>query len=79
MNASDFVTLGPRLVVPFDALDVVLDLEQRGITLCRTETGELIARPRQRLTDVDRARVRRWKLHIAAILAYCEDAEWSVQ
>jgi hypothetical protein len=66
-------------VVPFDALDVVLDLERRGITLSRTDAGDLLARPRQLLTDDDRARVRRWKLHIGAILAYCQEADRSVQ
>lgn len=65
-----FVVLRPGLIVSREALEAVLDLEQRGVRLTAQPDGAILAAPRTALTDADRASVKRWKFHILAILAY---------
>jgi hypothetical protein len=70
LSASDFVLLKGGLTLPLAALRLTWDLENRGLELT-TEGGDiLIAGPRERLTDDDRAALRRWKRHILVLLAY---------
>ncbi len=67
MSVCDVVTLGGGRTVPRAAWELLLDLEARGIRLELDGDG-IIARPRAKLTDDDRVQVRRWKVHIAAVL-----------
>ena len=73
MNTSKFVTLRGGLTVPLAALQLALDLEGREIHLALDGDG-LSAGPRERLTDADRSEIRRWKLHLRAIVASYADA-----
>jgi hypothetical protein len=67
MNASNFVTLRSGLVLPLPAIQLALDLENRGLAL-RVEADELVVGPRERITDEDRAEIRRWRNHLIAIV-----------
>jgi hypothetical protein len=69
MSASDFVMLKGGLTVPAQALDVVLDLEARGVRL-EADGDFILVRPKDKLTDADRAAVTRWRTHILALLTY---------
>jgi hypothetical protein len=51
-----------------------LDLEDRGLTLTIDDGDVLVVGPRNRLTDDDRALIRRWKRHLLAIVTYDADA-----
>ena len=67
-TAADFVRLRNGVTLPVAAVALALDLERRGIHL-RSEDGQaLLVGPPDRLTDDDRAGVRRWKLHLLALL-----------
>lgn len=73
---TELVSIGPRLLVPAEAFEVVADLELRGIQL-RAVGDELIARPSGSLTEEDCSKVRRWKLHVLAILDFVAEQERS--
>ena len=76
--SSDFVTLAPGptggLTVPLDAYNLAHELlTQRGLLL--VEVGDKL-RVRQQdgsapiLSADDQARIRKWKVHLLALLAY---------
>jgi hypothetical protein len=70
-TAADFVQLR-GLTLPVAAVALALDLERRGIHL-RSEDGHaLLVGPPERMTDDDRVGVRRWKLHLLALLEVVE-------
>jgi hypothetical protein len=79
MSRSDFVTLRGGLTLPLGAVQLALDLEQRGLHLRREDGDVLFVGPRERLTDDDRAGLRRWKRHLLAILEYDADAHEAPQ
>ena len=54
---------------------MALDLEQRGIHLIRENEDVLLVGLRQLLNDADRSQLRRWKLHLLAIMAYDAEAQ----
>jgi len=72
-GSEDFVVL-PGLILPLAPLLLALDLEHRG---CRMELdGDiLVIGPRTLLTDRDREQIRRWKLHLMAIVTYDANAQ----
>lgn len=72
MAASDrYVVLKAGLALPIEPLMLALELEQRGFQLHRD--GEtLIVQPARALTPTDRWRIRRWKQHLFAVIAYQE-------
>jgi hypothetical protein len=78
MNASNFVTLAGGLTVPLPALQVLWNLEDRGVYL-RLDGDGIIATPRTALTDADRATVKRWRAHVVALLQYCQQQRETVQ
>jgi TubC N-terminal docking domain len=74
MSAScEFVVMRAGLTVPVEALLLALDLESRGVRLA-LDGDALLVGPRGRLTDEDRASIRRWKPHLLAIVSYNADA-----
>lgn len=79
MSASTdaYVTLKGGLVVPLPALQVAWGLEDRGFDLHLADDGALLVSPRDAITDEDRAVIRRWKLHLAALVAYCDREGWT--
>ncbi len=70
LDASNrFIDVG-GLTVPAEAVVLALDLEARGFSL--TPAGhDLLVQPFSRLTDEETQQIRRWKLHLLALLA-CE-------
>ncbi len=67
--ASDYVLLRGGLAVPVAPLLLLFQLEERGLTLAQ-DGDDLIVRPRERLTADDCQQIRRWKMHLLALLAY---------
>lgn len=62
-----FVEVG-GLTLPADVVLLALDLEARGFSL--TPAGDdLLVQPFSLLTDEDARQLRRWKLHLLALLA----------
>ncbi len=78
MSTTEFVTL-PGLTLPLAAVRLALDLEQRGLHLRREDGDVLVVGPRNLLTDEDRAGLRKWKLHLLAIVNHAADARESIQ
>jgi hypothetical protein len=71
LSVSDFVTLRNGYVVPLAALQLALNLEDRGCVL-RLDGDQLFAGPRDRLTDDDRVAIRRWREHLKAVISHCD-------
>lgn len=73
MNASDFVTLRDGCTLPMAAVELAWSLENRGLHLAIDGAGDVLSvGPGDRLTDTDRAQIRRWKPHLLALVRYCE-------
>ena len=70
MSDSRFVTLTGGLIVPLAALQALLALEDRGLRFT-LDGDDIVAHPRQLLTDEDRQMIRSWRPHIVALIAYC--------
>jgi hypothetical protein len=69
MVISDFVTLKGGLIVPAQSCLLAFELEDRGFKLSR-DGDVLVVQPHERLTRDDCSRIRRWKLHLLALLDY---------
>ena len=69
-ESERLVQLQGGLVVPVEPLLLLLELEQRGFRLEREGDDTLVVRPYDRLTRVDCDRIRRWKSHLLALIAY---------
>jgi hypothetical protein len=70
-SEARYVTLRHGPVLPAEVVLLALDLEARGITLARDGDG-LLARPRAALTEHDVAAIGRWRLHLLAVVDYCD-------
>ena len=75
MNDSDYLILKGGLALPVGAFRLALDLEARGLHMRCEEGDVLVVGPRERLTDEDRAGLRKWKPHLLAIVTYNADAQ----
>jgi hypothetical protein len=73
MTPSDFVTLRSGLTLPLAALQFAWHLEERGLHMGVLD-DLLTVGPRDLLTPADRDLIRRWKLHLLAIVSYSADA-----
>lgn len=68
--ASDrFVQLSHGPIVPIEPLMLMLGLEARGVRLT-SDGQDLVITPFSLLTDDDRQQLRRWKLHLLALVDY---------
>ena len=66
-RSERFVTLPGGPTLPVEPIILVLDLEARGLSL--TRDGDLIVvRPSGRLSDDEKAALRRWKAHVLAFI-----------
>ncbi len=65
-----FVTLREGPTLPIEAIELTLDLERRGFTLHVVATQQIVVEPAAELSDLDRARLRRWTYHVAAVVTY---------
>jgi hypothetical protein len=68
-----FVTLKGGLIVPAAAQMLALDLEARGLPLAVDASGEFITPTDPRLLPADRAAIREYHRHLAAIVEYAPD------
>lgn len=64
-----FVTMKDGSIVAVEAVRLALDLENRGLHFS-IDDDRLIVYPRELLNDGDREQIRRWHLHLLAIVAY---------
>ena len=60
------------IIVPMEAAKLALDLEYRGVRLVPEGPDGLLVGPKALITDDDRTAIRKWRLHLRAILA-CAD------
>jgi hypothetical protein len=72
-SRSDVVMLNGGLTLPVAALQLAWSLEARGIHM-GIDGDMLTIGPRELLTEADRAVIRRWRLHLLAIVAYAADS-----
>jgi hypothetical protein len=79
MSSSSFISLPGGPTLPAAVIELAIDLQQRGLHLTVEQGDVLFVGPRNRLTEEDRAGLRRWKLHLLALLAYEADAQQGVQ
>jgi hypothetical protein len=66
----EYVDLKGGLVVPRPALQLALDLEERGVPLATDANHQFIVPTDARLTAADRAAIARWFHHLGAIIEY---------
>lgn len=64
----DAVT-GARLTLPVEPIQLAIDLERRGFRQWIAH-GAYQIEPTAGLSETDRARITRWRLHLAAIVGY---------
>ncbi len=69
MRSGEVVPLKGGLVVPAEVLVGCLEMETRGISFT-SRGSELLVGPHALLTDADRAFLRRWRSHVAALAEY---------
>ena len=56
--------------LPIEAIELALDFERRGYLQSVDATGQYQIEPRPGLSEGDLARIARWRLHLACIVAY---------
>ena len=76
---TELVSFKGGLVVPVSAFLLALDLERRGFKMSLDPCQQFQIDPTSALTDADRSAIRRWRLHLGAIIGYDADAQESVQ
>ena len=69
MAASEYVTLRDGPCVPLAPMLLVLQLEERGVHMQR-DGEDVYVKPWSRVTEQERAELKRWKAHILALLDY---------
>ncbi len=69
---TQFVILRKGPTLPLPAVLLGLDLERRGYRLSLDECRQFAIEPAAGLTVEDRAAIGRWRLHLGALVAYCE-------
>jgi hypothetical protein len=72
VTTSAYVMLRGGLTVRVEAVDLLLDLERRGVRLTRDGDSVLLNAPAAAVTDSDRASIKQHKVHLLALLDYCE-------
>jgi predicted metal-dependent hydrolase len=70
LATPECVMLKGGLAVPVASLQLAWNLEERGFGLHVDSDNHLKIEPDDALTDADRAAIRRWDRHLAAIAAY---------
>jgi hypothetical protein len=78
MSSSDFVVLKGGLTVPAAVLQLAWALWDRGLHMS-VDGDMLTIGPREKVTDADRALIRRWKPHLLALISYDADKLERVQ
>ena len=75
LTASEVETvmLKGGVSVPLPALQLLWNLENRGLTVKLDDTGALLVGPRGRLTPRDRGAIQRNRDTLARLVTYCCD------
>lgn len=71
LSAESFVILRSGLAVRVEAVRLLIDLESRGVQLERDGCDILLRAPAN-VTDEDRAGLRRFKVHVLALIDHAE-------
>jgi hypothetical protein len=72
-NRTRYVVLRGGLALPLEPILLALELEERGFGL--TRDGDVLSvQPYERLTRDDCQRIRRWKLHLLALIDYVPES-----
>lgn len=74
-----FVTLRHGPTLPVEAIELALDLERRGFRMSLDAGQQFQIEPPAALTEADLAAIRRWRLHLGAIIGYDADAHGHTQ
>jgi hypothetical protein len=74
-GSENYVMLRGGLTLPLVALRLVWELEGRGMWL-RDDGEHLLVGPPEKLTDDDGVRIRRWRDHLRAIVAYVDEERY---
>jgi len=74
-----FVTLKHGPTLPIEAIELAINLEERGFRMRVDQHEQFQIEPAAALTETDRAGIRRWRLHLSTILSYDADALEAVQ
>ena len=69
----EFVTLRGGLTLPRPVLQLVWDLEERGLSLTLTPNGDVEIQPAAALTTRDLAAIQTWGRHLAAVVRYVDE------
>jgi hypothetical protein len=72
-TALEFVDLRGGLTVPQAAVDLLLDLERRGVDVHVSTGDRVVCRPARWLTDDDKRAITAHREALKALIAYCED------
>jgi hypothetical protein len=72
-DTSIVVTLKGGHVAPLAAIELLLDLEQRGFRLKPVDGGLLRVTPHERLTAKDRTAIRYFKAELMQLIAFCDE------
>ena len=68
-----FVTLRAGETLPRTVVELAWSLEDRGFALTVTADGDLTVTPVDALTEQDRSAIARWRSHLTALTAYCDE------
>jgi hypothetical protein len=68
-GSDRYVSLRGGLTIPLEPLLLALDLEARGFRLM-PDGDSIVVAPFSQLTEDDQRQLRRWKLHVLALLEY---------
>jgi hypothetical protein len=71
MSACEFVTLRNGPTVPLAPLRLLWALEDRGCRF-RLDGDDIVINPKGLITDADRAQLKHWKVHVRALIDYCD-------
>jgi hypothetical protein len=67
--SARYVTLAGGLTVPVEPLQLLLGLEARGVQVSQ-EGDQLVVDPGNHLTEDECVAIRRWKVHLLALVCY---------
>ena len=70
MTAIELLAMARTAGIRLEAIELAIDLEQRGFEMWLDQWEQVVIAPAQELSDRDRAAIARWRLHLGAIVGY---------
>ncbi|MGE3508422.1 MAG: hypothetical protein AB7N65_06015 [Vicinamibacterales bacterium] len=71
---TGFVMVGDVLV-PVEAVGLAIDLERRGFRQVLDEHGRYAVEPAAGLSESDRSRIARWRVHLGVLVGLAEERQ----